>query len=313
MSLRTLGAVLLGVLASAVILSGWAWWRAWSAPLVSVIVRPPFSVEGISSGTPVRVQGVVVGQVASVGLHRDAEGRMRPDLLLSLDPESLEDRGFADRLRGDRLPEEVARGLVARLVTVNPASGLLQVELLWEPGRVPPSGLGRAEIPAAGGTLQQTYERLAAGFGEFARRDLAQLARELEADLDRWLPLSEPSRASELNAAWVAKSARFAAAAHAAAQRPVLEEAALSCRRLREAVESADAAVSPERLALLQARLADASAALTSFAAALESSRQVMSAASSDLSAAFRAVSDAALSWRAKARGLTTEPAPPER
>lgn len=313
MSRRALGAALVGLSSAVCVLSVWLWWRAWSAPLVAVSVRPSFSVQGVTSGTPVRVNGVVVGQVSSVGLRPDAEGRMRPDLLLSLDPESLEDRGFADRLRGDRLHEEVSRGLVARLVTVNPASGLLQVELLWEPARVPPRGLEHGEIPAVGGTLQQTYERLAEGFNEAARIDLARIATELEADLDRWLPASDPARAVELNASWVAKSERFAAVSRDVARAPALADAARACRLLRETVEAADGAASPERVALLQARLAEASAALGSFAASLESSRRVMEGASSDLSAAFRAVSEAALSWRAKARGLTTEPVPPAR
>lgn len=313
MSRRTLGALLLGFAVTAVVLSVWSWWRAWSAPLVEVVLRPAFSVQGVTSGTPVRVNGVVVGHVSSVGLHRDGEGSVTPDLRLSLDPESLEDRGFADRLRGDRLQQEVARGLVGRLVTVSPASGMLQVELLWEAGRPPPAGLSRSEIPAVGGTLQETYERLAAGFDDVARRDLAALAAELEADLVRWEPLSDPRRAAELNAVWVAKSEALAAGARALAEGPGLTDAARACRSLREAVESADASVSPERVALLQARVADASAALGSFAAALDASRGVMEGASADLSSAFRALSEAAKSWRAKARGLTTEPLPPAR
>lgn len=313
MSRRTSGALLLGFAVTAGVLSAWAWWRAWSAPLVEVILRPTFSVQGVTSGTPVRVNGVVVGQVSSIGLHRDLEGRVRPDLRLSLDPGSLEDRGFADRLRGDRLHEEVARGLVGRLVTVSPASGMLQVELLWDAERAPRSGLAPSEIPVTGGTLQQTYERLAAGFDEAARRDLALLAEELEADLDRWEPLSDPGRAAELNAAWLAKSEALAAGARALAEGPGLADAARACRSLREAVESADASLSPERIALLQARIADASAALGSFAASLDASRGVMEGASSDLSAAFRALSEAAKSWRAKAGGLTTEPLPPAR
>lgn len=313
MSRRTLGALLLGCVVTAGGLSVWGWWRAWSAPLVEAVLRPSFSVQGVTSGTPVRVNGVVVGHVSSVGLHRGADGRVTPDLRLSLDPESLEDRGFADRLRGDRLQEEVARGLVGRLVTVSPASGMLQVELLWETDRAPPAGLSRSEIPVTGGTLQQTYERLAAGFDDVARRDLAALAEELEADLDRWVPLSDPRRAVELNAEWVSKSERLAAGTRALAEGPGLTDAALACRRLREAVESADASVSPERIALLQVKLADASAALGSFAASLEASRGVMEGASADLSTAFRALSEAAKSWRAKARGLTTEPLPPAR
>lgn len=313
MSRRTLGALLLGFAATAFVVSGWTWWRAWSAPLVEVLLRPSFSVQGVTSGTPVRVNGVVVGQVASVGLHRDGEGRVRPELRLSLDPGSLEDRGFADRLRGDRLHEEVARGLVARLVTVNPASGLLQVELLWLEGHVPPSDLSRGEIPMTGGTLQQTYERLAAGFDDVSRRDLAALARELEADLDRWLPLSDPRRAAELNDVWVARSEQLASGSRALAEDPGFTEAALACRRLREAVESAQGSLSPGRVALLQARIADASAALRSFAASLEASRGLMEGASAELSAAFRALSESARSWRAKARDLTTEPLPPSR
>ena len=313
MSRRALGACLLGFVLVSAVLGGWSWWRAWSAPLVEVVVRPAFSVHGVTSGTAVRVQGVVVGQVASIGLGEDAEGRLRPELRISLNPESMEDRGFADRLRSDRLGEEVARGLVARLITVSPASGLPQVELLWEPSAVPPAGLRPGEIPAVGGTLQQTYERLAEGFGEAARLDLSRIAEELESDLDRWMPASDPERAARLNGEWVAGSERLASAARAAAEGPALADAARACRSLREAVEAADGAVSPERLALLQVRLADASAALGSVAAALESSRGVMEGASADLSAAFRAVSEAALAWRAKARGLTTEPAPPQR
>ena len=120
MSRRALGGLMLAVLVAGLLWSGFAWWRAWSAPLVTVVFRPPFSVEGISTGTPVRVQGVAVGQVASIGLDADVDGRLRPLVNLSLDPAALEDRGFADRLRGDRLGEEVARGLRARLITALP-------------------------------------------------------------------------------------------------------------------------------------------------------------------------------------------------
>ncbi|MGA0133307.1 MAG: MlaD family protein [Opitutales bacterium] len=313
MSRRTLGGLLLGAVLAAAAASGWAWWRAWSAPIVSVLVRPDFSVQGVTSGTPVRVRGVVVGQVASIALREDATGRLRPELLLALDPDSLEDQGFAGRLRGDRLQEEVRRGLVARLVSVSPASGMLQVELLWEPGAVVTEGLGPGEVPATGGTLQQSYERLAIGFGEAARLDLMAIARELEEDLDRWIPASDPEFAAKLNADLVGRSEALAASARRVAEGPAVAEISRACLGLREAVESADDALSPRRIAVLQARLADASAALSSMAAALESSRGVMEGASAELSTAFRGVSEAARAWKSKARGLTTEPTPPER
>jgi len=79
MSRRALGGWMLVVLGVALLWAGFSWWRSWSAPLVPVVFRPSFSVEGIASGTPVRVQGVVVGQVSSIGLEPDDQGRLRPD------------------------------------------------------------------------------------------------------------------------------------------------------------------------------------------------------------------------------------------
>jgi ABC-type transporter Mla subunit MlaD len=80
MSRRALGAGLFAALFAVTVGGAWAWWRAWSEPRVSVVFRPTFSVEGISTGTPVRVNGVVVGQVESIGLKPDLEGRLRPEV-----------------------------------------------------------------------------------------------------------------------------------------------------------------------------------------------------------------------------------------
>lgn len=313
MSRRSLGILFSALALCLAAFSAWTWWISWTAPLVSAVVRADFSVEGVAVGAPVRVNGVAVGQVESIGLCADGEGRLRPELRLEVDPDLLAQNGLTGRLKSNLVHEEVARGLVARLAAVSPASGLLQVELVWQQDRPASAGFARDEIPAVGGTMQQKYERLAEGFEDLARRDLIALAQEFEADLDRWDSLADPRLASELNLAWVARTDGLDAAAKALAEGPGLKDAARACRRLREAVESADASVSPERIALLQARLADASAALGSIAASLDASRGVMEGASSDLSAAFRALSEAAKSWRAKARGLTTEPLPPAR
>lgn len=168
MSRRALGAGLFAALFAVTVGGAWAWWRAWSEPRVSVVFRPTFSVEGISTGTPVRVNGVVVGQVESIGLKPDLEGRLRPEVNLTLDPSDLADRGFADRLRNDRLREEVARGLRARLIAVSPASGMLQVELLWDESGAAPAGLASNEIPTVGGSKQRAMERVAAELARVA-------------------------------------------------------------------------------------------------------------------------------------------------
>lgn len=311
MSRRALGGLMLAVLVAGVLWSGFAWWRAWSAPLVTVVFRPPHSVEGVATGTPVRVQGVVVGQVASVGLDVDASGRLRPLLNLSIDPAALEDRGFADRLRGDRLGEEVARGLRARLITVNPASGLLQVELVWDPAAAPPpAGLRRDELPSVAGADGRRLEGFVEQLERLAQADLVGLAAELDRDLDRWLAAADPARAARFSADLVARTAavRDATAAEVLGERA--RRFAAASDRLRATVEQAERGLDDETLALLQVRLADAAAALASFGAALEGSQTTMTAAAGDLSGVLRAVSAGARTWKKKAEGLTTEPRP---
>jgi ABC-type transporter Mla subunit MlaD len=310
MSRRALGGLMLAVLVAGLLWSGFAWWRAWSAPLVAVVFRPPFSVEGVATGTPVRVQGVVVGQVVSVGLEADAEGRLRPLVNLSVDPAALEDRGFADRLRGDRLGEEVARGLRARLITVNPASGLLQVELVWDAAAPPVTSARRDEIPPVDEAFGRRLEGFVEQLERLARADLVGLAAELEQDLDRWHASADPARAARFSADLVARTAAVRDATAAESLGEHARRFAEASRRLRAAAESAEQALDDETLALLQVRLADAAAALASFGSALEGSQTSMTTAAGELSGVFRAVSEGARTWKKKAAGLTTEPQP---
>lgn len=310
MSRRTLGGVMLAVLGVALLWAGYSWWRAWSAPLVQVVFRPAFSVEGVDSGTPVRVKGVTVGHVSSVGLELDQAGELRPVLRLSLDPMTLEDRGFADRLRTAQLHVEVAKGLRARLVAVSPASGLLQVELIWVPGSPLVAGLARDEIPSTGGTFQRTLDEFVRKIELLAERDLTRLAAELTSDLDDYHRATDPERAQRFSAALVERTARLASPE---GTRSLAERSAgltAACTRLREAVERADRALDDETVALLQVRLADAAAALGAFTAALEGSQEKMDAAAGELTTVFRAVAELARQWSKKAAGLTTEPRP---
>lgn len=302
---------MLAVLGAAVLLSVFAWWRAWSAPLVQVVLRPAFSVEGIASGTPVRVQGVTVGQVASIGLEADADGLLRPLVRLSLDPDTLEDRGFADRLRGDRLRAEVAQGLRARFVAVSPASGLLQVELVWDPSApVALPSLAADEVPLLGGSLQSRIDGFVQQLESLAEKDLVGLAADLERDLDGFHAATDPERAARFSAMLVRRTGAVREATGDGKLDAQSARLIAACARLREAVAAADRRLDDETLALLQVRLADAGAALAAFSASLEGSQARFDAASAEFSDLFRAVSAAARTWSKKAAGLTTEPRP---
>ena len=311
MSRRALGGVMLAVLGVAVLWSGYSWWRAWSAPLVPVVFRPSFSVEGISSGTPVRVQGVTVGQVTSIGLDADAEGRLRPAVRLILDPATLEDRGFADGLRGDRLRTEVAKGLRARLVAVSPASGMLQVELIWDTS-APASteSLGADEIPPLSSHFQSKIANYVQQLQDLAEKDLVGIAVELERDLDAFHNATDPERATRFSAMIVRRTGAVLEATGDGNLDAQSAQLIAACARLRETVEQADRKMDDETLALLQVSLADAGAALASFSASLEGSQAHLNAASTEFSELFRAVSAAARTWSKKAAGLTTEPRP---
>jgi len=303
--------MMLAVLGVAVLWSGYSWWRAWSAPLVPVVFRPSFSVEGISSGTPVRVQGVTVGQVSSIGLDADGEGRLRPVVRLILDPETLEDRGFADRLRGDRLRAEVAKGLRARLVSVSPASGMLQVELIWDASAPAPTApLAADEIPPLGTHLQSKIADFVQQLEDLAGKDLVGIAAELERDLDAFHDATDPARAARFSAMIVRRTGAVLEATGNGKLDVQSARLIAACARLRAAVEQADRKMDDETLALLQVSLADAGAALASFSASLEGSQTRLNAASMEFSELFRAVSEAARTWSKKAAGLTTEPRP---
>ena len=311
MSRRALGGMMLAVLGVAVLWSGYSWWRAWSAPLVHVVFRPSFSVQGISSGTPVRVQGVTVGQVTSIGLDTDAEGRLRPVVRVILDPETLEDRGFADRLRGDRLRTEVANGLRVRLVSVSPASGMLQVELIWDASApVPTEPLAADEIPPLSSHLQSKIAGFVQQLQDIAEKDLVGLAAELERDLDGFYDATDPERAARFSAMIVRRTGAVLEATGDGKLNAQSARLVAACARLRETVEQADRKMDNETLSLLQVSLADAAAALASFSASLEGSQARTNAASAEFSELFRAVSEAARTWSKKAAGLTTEPRP---
>jgi hypothetical protein len=228
-----------------------------------------------------------------------------------LDPGTLEDRGFADRLRGDRLRTEVANGLRVRLVSVSPASGMLQVELIWDASApAPTEPLAVDEIPPLSTHLQSKIVGFVQQLQNIAEKDLVGLAAELERDLDGFHDATDPERAARFSAMIVRRTGAVLESTGDGKLDAQSARLIAACARLRETVEQADRKMDDETLALLQVSLADAAAALASFSASLEGSQTRMNAASAEFSELFRAVSEAARTWSKKAAGLTTEPRP---
>lgn len=310
MNKKTIGALLFTVLIITVAVSSWLWWRAWSAPLVDVFFRPAFSVHGISVGTPVRVKGVIVGQVSSLGLSLDHEAKLRPQVNLSLNPEVLDNRGFAERLRGKHLQEEVAQGLRVHLVVVSPASGSLQVELFWTDNDPMPSGLEMNEIPATGQTMQRAMERLVKELNRATQRDLEKIAQDLEKDLDYYFPKSDPAFASAFSAKLIATSESLAKTTDPENLGPKLTRIAETCAALRADTENMNKDFSSENLIILQAHLADATTALESFTLALEGSKSKINASTDEITALFQLISRGARDWKEKTEAFGREPRP---
>ena len=310
MNKKTIGTLLVTVLIVTTIVSSWLWWRAWSAPLVDVFFRPSFSVHGLGVGTPVRVKGVVVGQVSSIGLSLDNEAKLRPQVNLSLNPEVLDNRGFAERLRGKNLQDEVAQGLRVHLVVVSPSSGLLQVELFWAEKNPMPPGLEPNEIPATGQTMQRTMERLVKELNRATQRDLEKIAQDLEKDLDYYFPKSDPAFASAFSAKLIAKSESLATATAPESLGPKLTRIAEACAALRPDTENMNKEFSSENLIILQAHLSDTTAALESFTASLEGSQSKINASAEEITALFQLISRGARDWKEKTEAFGREPRP---
>jgi paraquat-inducible protein B len=157
-----IGALALGgaaVLVAALVASGLRGWGERERALM----RFTSSVWGLQVGAPVVLRGVRVGEVTSIGLPGAATGV----LALPVGPQAS----------GPALPALVAQGLVARLSTQSLLTGLLYVDLDFDPARAGarPTGPGAqeaAEIPTAPTRLQALQAQLEG-------LDLARIGRDL--------------------------------------------------------------------------------------------------------------------------------------
>jgi paraquat-inducible protein B len=181
--------------------------RDWLGATERVQLRFEGSVWGLQAGAPVVLRGVRVGQVTHIGL--DGAGGGVPVQAV------LERAALAPLLQGDAAaasaayaPVLVQRGLVATLATQSLLTGLLYVDLAFDPARAgaAPLRADPPEIPTRP-TVLSTLQR------QLASVDVAQLGTDLQAVVAaarRTMAQPEAEQA-------VARAARAAAALEALA------------------------------------------------------------------------------------------------
>lgn len=176
------------------------------------------SVWGLQVGAPVVLRGVRVGEVTSIGLGaapvaaagaQPASGPARRALALpvvaTLDTRQLSPL-LGPQAQGPAVPALVAQGLVARLSTQSLLTGLLYVDLDFDPARsVAASGQplaagGTAEIPTAATRLQALQAQLEGLDLMRIGRDLAEVSaglRQMLAEPDARQALRRTAEAAQ--------------------------------------------------------------------------------------------------------------------
>ena len=146
------------------------------------------SVWGLQVGAPVVLRGVRVGQVESIGLAASA-GTVALPVVAAFDAQALRS-ALGPEVKGPALPQLVARGLVARLSTQSLLTGLLYVDLEFDPARAgaataAPASAAAAGTPAPAAQGDEVFEiptastRLQALQAQLEGLELARLGRDL--------------------------------------------------------------------------------------------------------------------------------------
>lgn len=237
---RLWGVAVIATALVTVVLLGFFLRRAAQTPYARYVVRPEVSVKGVAVGSLIRLKGVTVGQVTKVGLWVDGEsGKIRPEIILSLD--------ISKEPSLSKMYENVEKGLRVQFVPVNPASGFLEVDLVWSPGSPRLVAIGGSdELPWQPSDSQLAVAQVIPLVQKLSATDFRPKVDAFMQDL-----AGLESRVQR----------------NAAAPSDLTEKS----KRLRLAVQRLEQIVGPEALGAAQTRLADLREGLRMTEAALES------------------------------------------
>ena len=139
----------------------------------------PGTVNGLSVGAPVKFKGVEIGQVADIRIRLTAQGALNADqvaegiripVFIDVDTEKVVSQGGKDLDADDRIKQLIDLGLRAQLNAQSIVTGLLFVELGFQPDLEPtfilPPGSDELEIP----TIPTSLERIQSAAEEILQK-----------------------------------------------------------------------------------------------------------------------------------------------
>jgi len=177
------GGVALTIAAIAIIGSG-----RWFARTYPFVLYFPGEVDGLHVGAPVRFKGVEIGNVTKIMLHYDQppEDRHIP-VFINLDANKVSSAGGWADLSPERIQAAVERGLRAQLQTESLLTGLLFVQLDFQPNTAA-KFVGVAhetpEIPTLPTALEQIQLVVRRLLDKLEHFDLDRLGRSIESTVE---------------------------------------------------------------------------------------------------------------------------------
>ena len=144
----------------------------------------PGSVNGLSTGAPVKFRGVQVGEVTEIHLrYQQVRGDPRVAVFLKLDETRMLELGVERAPTAEVAKEFVANGLRARLQTLSIVTGVLYVEFDLLPGSpldlVQREDAPIPELPTLPTTLEEMTKSISEVLAELRTIDFTKIGRDV--------------------------------------------------------------------------------------------------------------------------------------
>ncbi|MDR1497717.1 MAG: MlaD family protein [Puniceicoccales bacterium] len=186
------------------------WNNTASSPSKSFILFFSSSIENLSVGSPVKMGGVSIGRVASIGLRspHDTQTAFHVAVNVKIAPDRFAPHDTPAPDTSSWLNREIKHGLCAKLALLSPSTGTYYIELGYEPNTPHPlvsSPTERLnEIPVVNRKLSNKEIRTYADWLTlFSEKDFDKLKVEWDSTLDNFLEPLAPERINAFNAATI--------------------------------------------------------------------------------------------------------------